>query len=266
MSSHSLMPFLIEPVHLRRAARACMRRASAPGSDGQTWAGFRVGMSGRLEELAGQLHEGTWQPRPPRSSHVIAYTGKRIETVIPTVAERIVHRAMRRAIEPVLEAAVFAPWVSGFRPGRNRLTSLRQAAEHLDAGRTWVVDVDVRQASAGAETEQVIDWLAADIHDGTFLDRVRTALSVLPHPIAPGCGLSPMLINLRLSRADTALGQWPAVRFADNYCLFARTGAEAEEARQALTAALARVGLAPHEGKSRIRSSANAEDLFLIAG
>lgn len=243
-----------------------MRRASSPGADGLSWAGFRSGLRERLEELAEQLRDGTWQPGPLRASHVVAYTGKRIDTVIPTVRDRVVHRAMRRAVEPVLDASALAPWVSGFRRGRNRLTSVRQAAAHLDQGRTWVVDVDVQRASAGATTDEVIDWLAGHVYDGTFLARVRTALNVLLDPIAPGCGLSPLLINLRLSQVDAQVNGFSAVRFADNYCLFTSSRHEADEAYDALTRALATVGLNAHPDKSRIRSSAHAEDLFLISG
>lgn len=260
------MPFLIEPAHLKRAARECMRRASAPGADGQSWAAFRLGLRERLEELAGALHSGAWRPGPVKSSRVVAYTGKHIDTVIPTVADRVVHRAMRRAIEPVLETSAFASWVSGFRQGRNRLTALRQAAGRLDRGRTWVADIDVRQASAHACTEEAIGWLAGHIHDGTFLTRVRTALDALPDPLAPGCGLSPLLLNLRLSRIDAQLGGLEPVRFADNYCLFAHSRAEAEDAYARLTQALAGAGLAPHPDKSRIRCHPQPEDLFLING
>lgn len=266
VAPHSLMPFLLEPVHLKRAARQCMRRASTPGADGLSWAGFRVGLQARLAELGEQLHEGTWQPGPLRASHVVAYTGKTIDTVIPTVRDRVVHRAMRRALEPVLDQGAFADWVSGFRRGRNRLTSLRQAAQHLSRERHWVVDVDVQRASAGASSGEVLDWLAVHVHDGTFLARVRTALEVLPDPIMPGCGLSPLLINLRLSRVDEQLRDLDVVRFADNYCVFAASRREAEHAYDVLVSALDTVGLRPHPDKSRIRSSAHAEDLYLISG
>ncbi|MFD5191105.1 hypothetical protein ACFWMU_23650 [Streptomyces sp. NPDC058357] len=87
---HSLMPFLIDPKHLKRAARACMRRASAPGADGESWASFRTALDTRLEGLATSLREESWRPGPLKQSHVITYTGKRIETVIPTVSEAVV--------------------------------------------------------------------------------------------------------------------------------------------------------------------------------
>ena len=43
--AHSLMPYLVDVRHLVAAARLCMRRASAPGVDGLTWAGYRRGVA-----------------------------------------------------------------------------------------------------------------------------------------------------------------------------------------------------------------------------
>jgi hypothetical protein len=173
---------------------------------------------------------------------------------------------MRAAIEPVLEARAFPDWVSGYRPGRNRITAVRAAAAHLAAGRAAVADIDVRQASAGTTVDEVTGWLAGYVSDGTFLARLRTALAALPEPLVPGTGLWPVLFNLRLSRVDARLGGLAVVRFADNYCAFAASAAGARAASGVITGALAAEGLRPHLGKSQIRAAANAEDLFLIGG
>ncbi|WP_220140273.1 reverse transcriptase domain-containing protein [Kitasatospora acidiphila] len=231
-----------------------------------SWAQFRTGLSGRLADLAEQLHAGTWQPSPVREVAITAYTGKVFTAVIPTVADRVVQRAMRNAIEPVLEARAFADWVSGYRAGRNRITALRDADRHLRAGHRWVADLDVRQTSAGSSAAEVTDWLAEHVADGTFLGYFRKVLEPLPYPIVPGTALAPLLINLRLSRADAALAGYWVVRFADNYCLFCRDEKQAREAMAAVMEALAGCGLEPHPDKSQIRCGVNAEDLFLIAG
>ncbi len=263
--AHSLMPLLSEP-HLRRALRQCGRRASAPGADGMTWGHLRREARTLLPRLARQLADGTWQPGPLRDVRIPTYTGKPIHTHIPPVLDRVVHRALRNAIEPVLEAHAFRDWVSGFRPRRNRLTSLRQAAVYHRAGFWWIADVDVALVSEGATVEEVVDWHAEHIHDGTFLARLRTALAAMPSPIAPGSGLAPLLINLRLSQVDKRLSELRAVRFADNYVAFARTRDEAHEALYAISDALLPLRLRPNETKSRIREHANVEDLFLIGG
>jgi hypothetical protein len=263
--SHSLMPLLGE-AFLRRALRQCGRRGSAPGADGMTWGQLRRDAAQRLPQLAEQLARGAWRPGPVREVQLLTYTGKRMRSWVPTVLDRLVHRALRNAIEPILEAGVFADWVSGFRPRRNRITALRQASAHYAVGLGWVADLDVASVSEGASVEEVVDWHAEHIHDGTFLARVRTALGGMPSPLAPGSGLAPLLINLRLSHVDTLVSGLSVVRFADNYAAFCATQAAAQQAFGVISAALLRYRLRPNEAKSRIRAEANIEDLFLIEG
>jgi len=264
--SHSLMPLLVDPRRLRRAARACMRRASAPGADGVSWAAYRKGLDGRLAELAQRLADGTWRPGPVRTVQLDTFTGKRMAAVIPTVEDRVVHRALRTCLDGVLESGALAGFVSGFRPRRNRVTAVGQAAAHLAQGCRWVADVDVARVSRGATVDEAVSWVAGCVQDGTFLKRVRTALAGLPEPMAPGGGLSPTLINLRLRPVDAALAELRVVRFCDNYCVFAESSAEASRAFTLVEGALAAAGLSPSLSKSRVRHGVNPEDLFLIGG
>ncbi len=264
--SHSLMPLLFGERHLRRAARQCMRRRSSPGADRLTWSGYRQGFDERIGLLSDRLRQGSWRPGPVREVPIVLFTGKVMMAVIPTVEDRIVQRAMRNCIEPVLEARAFRDFVSGYRPRRNRMTAVAQAAGYYARGCHWVADVDVRDVSGGASLDGVIGWLSRWITDGTFLSRVRTALADLPHPIVPGTGLAPVLINLRLVPVDGALACHQVIRFCDNYCLFTRTEADAVTAFAEVEGALAQIGLQPALGKSRVHGHMNPEDLFMIAG
>jgi RNA-directed DNA polymerase len=249
------MPLVYEEAHLRRAARACMRRRSAPGADETTWAKWRDGAGARITALSEALRAGTWSPAPLRPVLITNYFGKQFHVYVPTAADRVVHRAMRNAVEPLLEERAFRDWVSGYRPRRNRITALSQVMAHMEAGRTIVADIDVARASGGSTAEEVTGWLADYVTDGTFLALFRTVLSGPPEPI-----------NLRLSRVDARLGGLPVVRFADNYILPAATPRAAQDAFDQATAALAAEGLAPNARKSRIRGHANPEDLFLLEG
>ncbi|MBG6140451.1 reverse transcriptase domain-containing protein [Longispora fulva] len=262
------MPWLVEPRHLLRAARLCMRRAGGPGADGMTWRAFRVDLHHRLADLGQALRAGTWQPGPMRLVEIPAYTGKVFTAVLPTVTDRVVHRAMRQALAGVLETRVLADWVSAYRPRRSRVTALRQAARHRADGFAWVTDLDVAGASAGGDVGELVDWLAAHVADGAFLDRFRTALTGLPSPLMPGSGVWPVVFHLRLSRVDEQLAGLRVVRFADNYAVFSVDEPAAVAAFEQVTAALAAVGLAANARKSRIRPPAHAliEDLFLIDG
>lgn len=262
------MPYLVDVRHLHAAARLCMRRSSAAGADGLSWAGYRSGLPERLAELAEQLRTGMWRPGPVREVDITSFTGKVFTAVVPTVADRIVHRAMRLALDPILDQRVLRDWVSAYRRGRNRITALRQADTHIDAGRVWLADIDVADASAGGTAEQFVDWLAEHVADGTFLAVFRRALLGLPSPLVPGSGLWPVLFHLRLSQADALLDGHTVVRFADNYIAFTPTRRSAQQAFDAISTALAVIDLRPHRRKSRIRPPylANTEDLFLIDG
>jgi RNA-directed DNA polymerase len=219
-----------------------------------------------LPRLADQLADGTWRPGPLRQARFHSYTGKPMAVSIPTTVDRVVHRALRNAMEPIFETYALRDWVSGYRPGRNRITALRLANEYLAGGFRTVADVDVASVSEGATVDEVVDWCAEHIHDGTFLARIRTAVVAMPHPIAPGSGLAPMLINLRLSRPDALVDGLRIVRFADNYAAFAANVTTAQKAFDTIAVALTRFGMRPSESKSRVRERANVEDLFLIGG
>lgn len=262
------MPYLVDTAHLVTAARMCMRRASAPGADGVTWADYRQCLRDRLEDLAWRLRTGVWSPGPVRHVAITAYTGKVFTAVVPTVEDRIVHRAMHGALDPILEARVLADWVSGFRPGRNRITALRQADAHVAVGRVWVADIDVAGASEGGTVEELVTWLAEYVTDGSFLAMFRRALAGLPTPLVPGSGLWPVLFHLRMAQVDAQLAGLAVVRFADNYAAFAEGPTGAQQAYGRITEALATVGLTPSLRKSRLRPPhlASPEDLFLIDG
>ncbi|MEV0536759.1 reverse transcriptase domain-containing protein [Kitasatospora sp. NPDC050463] len=259
-AAHSLMRQVTDPQQLKRAARQCMGRTGAPGADGMSWKDFRQDMPHRLAELSRRLADGTWQPQPVRNITFDGW-GKQITIAVPTVTDRIVHRAMRAAAEPVLERDAYPEWMFGWRQRCGRPQAVAAAATHLRAGRTWVVDIDIAAATRGVGLEQAMDSVARFVYDGTYLALLRRVLAALPDPLSPGSGLSPMLTNLRMTPVDEALADLPAVRLTDNYTVFRSTRAEAEHAWQRVTAALTARGMRPAPAKSKIWQP-NPEDLY----
>jgi RNA-directed DNA polymerase len=260
-AAHTLMPLVTDTARLKRAARACMRSPTAPGADGLTWCQYRAGLDDRIVGLAERLRRDTWRPGPVRVAAWPSW-GKHLAVAVPTVEDRIVHRALRHAAEPVLLHDAYPPWMFGWRPRAGRVEAVAAAAAHLAAGHRWVADLDVAAATSGADIEQTVGWLARWISDGTFLRLVRRALAALPTPLVPGSGLTPMLTNLRLASTDEHLSGMAVVRLTDNYTAFCRTRSEAEQAAALITAALATCGLTPNPAKSKVWRP-NPEDLYL---
>ncbi|RBM04621.1 reverse transcriptase domain-containing protein [Streptomyces sp. PT12] len=259
-AGHSLMRQVTDPSALKRAARQCMGRTGSPGADGMTWRAYRQDLTGRLTDLSRRLADGSWRPAPVRTVCFDAW-GKRMTVVIPTVEDRVVHRALRNAVEPVLEHDAYPRWMFGWHRRAGRPLAVAAAAAHLAAGRTWVADVDVAAASRGVGLDQAVGSVARFVHDGTLLGLLRRILAALPDPLAPGSGLNPMLTNLRMAPVDQLISTRAVVRLTDNYTLFATTRAEAEAAAAELTDALAAHGMRPAPAKSKVWQP-HPEDLY----
>ena len=261
LQTHSFMPLLVHPRHLTQAARGCMRTTSSPGADGITWHDYRVGLHDRLAHLAARLRDDSWRPGPIRQVSWPS-ADKHLCVAIPTVEDRIVHRAIRRCVEPILEAHAYPAWMFGWRPGRGRIHALTYAQHQGITSPCWVADIDIAHATAGGTVEQAVGWLAQWIHDGSFLATVRHALEGLPSPLAPGSGLTPLLTNLRLLRIDHMLTEITVVRVTDNYVIFCIGRHEAQRAFDHLAQVLSEAALQPNPAKSKIWRP-NLEDLFL---
>ncbi|MFY1633636.1 RNA-directed DNA polymerase (Reverse transcriptase) [Solwaraspora sp. WMMB335] len=260
-AAHTLMPLVTDPVRLKNCARALMRHRGSPGSDGIRWTQYRRDLDRRIANLATRLSAGTWAPAPAR--HVVLPSwGKDIALAIPTVEDRIVHRALREAAELILCADAYPDWMYGWRPRAGRVDALHAAASHLTAGRNWVADLDVAATTRDADLNSLVDGLACWISDGTFLALVRTVLENLPTPLAPGSGLTPMLTNIRLLPVDERLRDLPVIRVTDNYTVFCLDRAHAELHAARVADALSAQGLRPSPTKSHVWQP-NPEDLYL---
>ncbi|MGI5213824.1 RNA-directed DNA polymerase (Reverse transcriptase) [Plantactinospora sp. CA-290183] len=260
-ASHTLMPLIADPRRLKQVARALMRRPTTPGADQITWAEYRRGLDNRLNTLAERLHAGQWRPGLTQVRSWPSW-GKTMTICVPTVEDRVVHRAIRTAVEPVLDQDAYPPWLYGWRPRAGRLHAVAAAARHLNTGRTAVADLDVAAATVGATSSELIDQLARWVHDGAVLTLVRRILDALPTPLAPGGGLTPMLTNLRLIPVDEQLTQLTLIRVTDNYTAFCCSWPEAEAAASRISAALAARGLRANPTKSKVWHP-NPEDLYL---
>jgi RNA-directed DNA polymerase len=248
-----------DPAVLRRAARQGMGRLGGPGLDGITWRQYRIGFRARIEELSGRLQDQSWRPSPVRNA-TLSFPDKNLEIVVPTVEDRIVQRAVRNILEPMIVARC-EPFVFGWVPRRPWGAAAAMARDYL-VNAPWVVDADVYRATAGGDIDELIGWLREYTMDGRLLRLVALILSGLPRPLAPGTGLTPMLTNLRLMPVDLAVCQLRVVRFTDNYCIFTSSALDAHRARLTLAAALAEWRLNINATKSCVRWNPDSAELF----
>ncbi len=84
---------------------------------------------------------------------------------IPTVTDRIVQSAVRRAMEPIFEQT-FARHSYGFRPGRGCKDALSRVQDLIKRGYRHVVDADLKSYFDTINHELLMERVGEKISDG----------------------------------------------------------------------------------------------------
>ena len=192
---------------------------------------------------------------------------------------------MRMVIEPIFENC-FAEHSYGFRPGRGCKDALRRVKELLCAGRTHIVDVDVKGYFDSIPHDRLLALVREHIADGRVLGLIEgflkqgvmegTELAKIveekpedePQGTPQGGVISPLLANIYLNPLDwimVGLG-FEMVRYADDMVVLCRSQEEAEAALEKLREWMAGAGLTLHPDKTRTVDMNLADSHFDFLG
>ena len=128
---------------LEEAYGRCRANGGAPGVDGQTFEDIEAyGRARWLDELADDLKERTYSPRPVRRVYIPKPDGKQRPLGIPRIKDRVAQMATVLVLEPIFEADL-EPEQYGYRPGRSALDAVRRVERLVRNGHTEVVDGDL---------------------------------------------------------------------------------------------------------------------------
>jgi len=263
-SWYSLMDKVYSESNLRAAFECVRKNGGSAGVDHQTIKMFEDHLATNLTYLAKSLRDGDYRPQAIRRVWIPKPGGSEKRPLgIPTVRDRVVQAALRNVLEPIFERD-FAPHSYGFRPRRGCKDALRRVQELLDAGYHFVVDADLKSYFDTISHQVLMDLVKTKISDTRVLDLVRAYLCqrVLdtvgdwtPERGTPqGAVISPLLSNIYLDPLDHLLASAgiEMVRYADDFVLLCRSGAEATQALQRVQAWTASVGLTLHPEKTRV--------------
>lgn len=265
---------LRDPARLCAAFGSVAKAGGAPGVDGVTVGVFGEDLLERVEALAAQLADGTYEPslllavrmpkdRDPRGR----------ELLIPCVADRVLQRAVHEILGPEVDARLL-PCVHGFRPSR----SVQRAVAACRAAvidRPWVADADIRDFFATVPFASVLQALGTWVCDNALLALVEgwiTASALRAGRVERrdaglplGSPLSPLLSNVVLHALDAAMMRPDTtyLRFADDLIVCCAEEAVARARLEACRAVLADLGLDLHAGKSRVLDARRESMVFL---
>lgn len=241
----------------------------APGTDRVSVARFARNWEAHLRTLDELVRNGHYRPGRLRRIAIPKKSGGQRLLTIPTVADRVLQRALLNVIDDRWERQ-FLACSHGYRPGRGVRTALAEILRFRNYGMEWVVDADIDDCFASLDHALLRAFLAEEIDDAPTLALIdgwlalgKTAThpnrgDVLSQPkgIALGMPISPLLCNIYLHRLDEALvrGRWAVVRYADDFVICCHSREQAERALAVTSEILAGLQLRLEPTKTRITS------------
>jgi RNA-directed DNA polymerase len=229
---------LLTPEFLKETWGKMNRRASG-GVDGVSAEQFEGELGMQVEAICAQLKAGSYRAPPVRRVEIPKGPGK-VGTRplgIPTVADRLLQRAVARILEAVFEAD-FLDCSHGFRPGRNPHHALQALREQIVLKKVMqVFEADIRSYFTRINRQWLRKMVAHRIADPVILSLIGKWLNagamkdgVIIHTeegTPQGGPISPVLSNVYLhflldlwfekKIKPECRGEAYLVRFADDF-------------------------------------------------
>jgi RNA-directed DNA polymerase len=260
---YSLMDKVFAPDTLDAAWEKVSANEGAAGVDGQSIKRFEGRAELYLAELSTALRTGSYRPQPIRRVEIPKGDGRMRPLGIPTVKDRIVQTAVKFALEPIFEAT-FLPMSYGFRPGRGCRDALREVAQLIADGHTFVVDADFESYFDSIPHERLMQRVEERVSDGRILELLRSWLKQdimrdlerwTPTAGTPqGAVISPLLANVYLHPLDAHMAArgYRMVRYADDFVVLCKSREEADAALAEVRAWVDENGLRLHPNKTHV--------------
>ena len=205
----------------------------AAGVDGMGVRQTQAHLEKHWERIAQKLLAGEYRPAAVRAVEIPKPQGGVRLLGIPTVQDRMIQQAIHQKLSPLWEAE-FSEHSYGFRPNRSAHDAIRAANGFVKAGKTWVVDIDLKSYFDEVNHDRLMRLVGQKIRDKRLL---RLIGNYLRAPMQQSDGqrqkrqkgtpqggpLSPLLANIYLDELDKELEKrgLSFVRYADDVAIFA---------------------------------------------
>ena len=249
--------------NLFAALKRVKQNRGSPGIDGMTVEELPEWLKTNWPRVREQLITGTYQPSPVRRHEIPKSGGGTRQLGIPTVLDRFLQQALLQVLQPRIDPT-FSEHSHGFRPGRRAHDAVRKAQRYIQAGRRWVVDLDLENFFDRVHHDVLMERLSRHIADKSVLRLIRRYLEagvlvngvkVDRHEGTPQGGpLSPLLANVLLDEVDQELEKrgHRFVRYADDCNVYVRSRRAGERVMAWLHRVYARLRLRVNEAKSAV--------------
>lgn len=241
-----LMEEVLDPENLKGALKRVKANKGSAGVDRMTVDELTDYLRKHWPEIREQLLNGTYKPQPVLRVEIPKPAGGVRKLGIPVVVDRWIQQAVMQVLQGIWDRT-FSEHSYGFRPNRSARQAVGRAQEHLAAGYTWVVDLDLEKFFDRVNHDKLMGGLAKRITDKRVLKLIRAFLnagvmekglvSSIDEGTPQGGPLSPLLSNIVLDELDRELERrgHRFVRYADDCNIYVRSQRSGERVMESVT-------------------------------
>ena len=264
MMQRELMAEILAKDNLNAAYKQVVRNKGAAGVDGMACDELLGYLKEHGEEIKDEVKHRLYKPLPVRRVEIPKPDGSMRKLGVPTVTDRFLQQAVAQVLSPIFEKQ-FHECSYGFRPGRNAHQAVLKAAEYLNEGYNWIVDLDLEKFFDTVDHDILIALLSRTIQDGSVISLIRKFLvsgvmigdETEPTELGTvqGGNISPLLANVILNEFDWELDRrgLKFVRYADDCMILVKSRKAAERVLRSVTNYLAqKLHLRVNTSKSKI--------------
>jgi len=271
-SNEQLMEQVVVEGNMLAALKRVRRNKGSPGIDGMNVEELTEYMVVNWGRIRQELLTGSYQPQPVKRVEIPKSNGGVRQLGIPTVIDRMIQQMVLNVLQPQFDPT-FSEHSYGFRPGRNAHQAVKAAREYIQAGRKWVVDVDLEKFFDRVNHDILMSRLAKRIKDKRMLGLIRRYLEagVMAQGVVmerwegtpQGGPLSPLLANVLLDEVDKELGRrgHAFVRYADDGNVYVKSQRAANDVMKTLKRLYAGLKLKINETKSGVMRTSKSQYL-----
>jgi group II intron reverse transcriptase/maturase len=241
-----LMEQVVTQENATAAWLAVKRNAGAPGIDGMTTGQLRDHVRAHWETIRAKLLAGTYVPSPVRRVEIPKPNGGVRLLGIPTVLDRWIQQMLLQVLQAIFDPT-FSAQSFGFRPGKSAHDAVRAAQNYIQAGKDWVVDMDITKFFDRVNPDILMNRIGQTIRDKRVLRLIGKYLraGVMVEGVVQsseegtpqGGPLSPLLANIYLDALDRELEERGLAfsRYADDCNIYVSSQRAAERVLASLT-------------------------------
>ena len=233
--------------NLQAAWRAVKANQGAAGVDGLDIEQTKSHLREHWKAIEAKLLSGAYTPAAVRAVEIQKPNGGHRTLGIPNVQDRVIQQAIHQALSPLWEAE-FSEHSYGFRANRSAHDAIRAVQGYIKAGKTWVVDIDLKNFFDEVNHDILMRRVSEKVRDKRLLrligDYLRAPMQTPDRRrikrtkgMPQGGPLSPLLANIYLDPLDKELEKRGVafVRYADDIAIFAASERAAARILESVT-------------------------------